>query len=61
LGARSSVVAGLLAGSWLAEYGGQTPNGHFARFLDDVLLSAPSILIGLFVYELLARPFRIPL
>jgi phosphate transport system permease protein len=53
-----SVIVGLLAGTWLAEYGGQTPYGHAVRFLNDVLLSAPSILIGLFVYELLVRPFH---
>lgn len=53
-----SVVVGLLAGTWLAEYGGNTPYGHFVRFLNDVLLSAPSILVGLFVYELLVRPFH---
>ncbi len=47
---------GLLAGTWLAEVG----RGRLAdavRFVNDVLLSAPSILIGLFVYELLVRPF----
>jgi phosphate transport system permease protein len=47
---------GLLAGTWLAEMG----RGRFAdavRFVNDVLLSAPSILIGLFVYELLVKPF----
>ncbi len=53
-----SIFVGLLAGTWLAEYGGQTPYGHVVRFLNDVLLSAPSILIGLFVYELLVRPFH---
>jgi phosphate transport system permease protein len=53
-----SVTIGLLAGTWLAEYGGKTPYGHVVRFLNDVLLSAPSILIGLFVYELLVRPFH---
>jgi len=48
-----AIVVGVLAGTWLAEYGGQTPYGHAVRFLNDVLLSAPSILIGLFVYELM--------
>jgi phosphate transport system permease protein len=46
-------VVGILAGTWLAEIGGDTTYGHIVRFLNDVLLSAPSILIGLFVYELL--------
>ncbi|BBF81679.1 phosphate ABC transporter permease PstA [Asticcacaulis excentricus] len=45
-----AVVIGVLAGTWLAEIGGNTPYGHVVRFLNDVLLSAPSILIGLFVY-----------
>ena len=53
-----ALVIGVLAGTWLAEYGGNTPYGHVVRFLNDVLLSAPSILVGLFVYELLVRPFH---
>ncbi len=53
-----ALVVGILAGTWLAEYGGNTPYGHAVRFLNDVLLSAPSILVGLFVYELLVRPFH---
>ncbi len=53
-----AIVIGILAGTWLAEYGGQTPYGHAVRFLNDVLLSAPSILVGLFVYELLVKPFH---
>lgn len=53
-----AVVVGILAGTWLAEYGGNTLYGHVVRFLNDVLLSAPSILIGLFVYEMLVRPFQ---
>jgi len=50
------VVVGLLAGTYLAEYGGDSPYGQAIRFLNDVLLAAPSILIGLFVYEVLVRP-----
>lgn len=53
-----ALIVGVLAGTWLAEYGGDTKYGHVVRFLNDVLLSAPSILIGLFVYELLVRPFH---
>ena len=48
-----AVVIGILAGTWLAEYGGKTTYGQVVRFLNDVLLSAPSILVGLFVYEIL--------
>ena len=51
-----ALVVGILAGTWLAEIGGDTSYGHVVRFLNDVLLSAPSILIGLFVYELLVYP-----
>jgi phosphate transport system permease protein len=53
-----SLVIGILAGTWLAEIGGDTPYGHVVRFLNDVLLAAPSILVGLFVYELLVKPFH---
>lgn len=47
---------GILAGTWLAEIGGDTPYGHAVRFLNDVLLSAPSILVGLFIYQILVYP-----
>jgi phosphate transport system permease protein len=47
---------GIMAGTWLAEIGGDTPYGHAVRFLNDVLLSAPSILVGLFVYQILVYP-----
>jgi phosphate transport system permease protein len=53
-----ALTIGVLAGTWLAEYGAGTRYGHVVRFLNDVLLSAPSILIGLFVYELLVAPFH---
>jgi phosphate transport system permease protein len=53
-----ALTVGILAGTWLAEYGAGTKYGHVVRFLNDVLLSAPSILIGLFVYELLVAPFH---
>jgi len=53
-----ALAVGILAGTWLAEIGGDTPYGHAIRFLNDVLLSAPSILIGLFVYELMVKPFH---
>ena len=53
-----AVVFGVLAGTWLAEYGGRSPYAELIRFLNDVLLSAPSILVGLFVYEILVAPFH---
>ena len=58
LGMVIAVVVGILAGTWLAEYGGDSRYGNVVRFLNDVLLSAPSILVGLFVYELLVAPFH---
>jgi phosphate transport system permease protein len=43
---------GVLAGTYLAEYGRNSRLSAAIRFINDVLLSAPSIIIGLFVYEL---------
>jgi len=53
-----ATVVGILAGTWLAEYAGKSRYGSVVRFLNDVLLSAPSILVGLFVYEILVAPFK---
>ena len=44
---------GMLAGTHLAEYGRNSRLSALIRFVNDVLLSAPSIIVGLFVYELL--------
>jgi phosphate transport system permease protein len=44
---------GILAGTHLAEYGRGTRLSTVIRFVNDVLLSAPSIIVGLFIYELL--------
>ena len=44
---------GIAAGTWLAEYGNQRKLGTTVRFVNDILLSAPSIVLGLFVYTLL--------
>jgi len=44
---------GMLAGTYLAEYGRNSRISSVIRFVNDVLLSAPSIIVGLFVYELL--------
>jgi phosphate transport system permease protein len=44
---------GMLAGTYLAEYGRNARVSVVIRFVNDVLLSAPSIIVGLFVYELL--------
>ncbi|TPI09827.1 phosphate ABC transporter permease PstA [Mesorhizobium sp. B4-1-3] len=47
---------GVLAGTYMAEYGRFSRLTTVVRFINDILLSAPSIIIGLFVYELLVRP-----
>lgn len=44
---------GILAGTFLAEYARRNWFGEVVRFINDILLSAPSIIIGLFVYELI--------
>ena len=44
---------GIMAGTYLAEYGRDRPLAFLVRFVNDILLSAPSILIGLFIYEIL--------
>jgi phosphate transport system permease protein len=44
---------GVLAGTYLAEYGRTSPISAVIRFVNDVLLSAPSIIVGLFVYEVM--------
>lgn len=43
---------GIAAGTWLAEYGNARKLGTVVRFVNDILLSAPSIVLGLFVYTL---------
>jgi phosphate transport system permease protein len=47
---------GVLAGTYLAEYGRNSRLSTVIRFINDVLLSAPSIIIGLFVYEIVVVP-----
>jgi len=49
---------GILAGVYLAEYGQKSWLGHTVRFINDILLSAPSIVIGLFIYAVVVAPFK---
>ncbi|HUI16370.1 MAG TPA: phosphate ABC transporter permease PstA [Alphaproteobacteria bacterium] len=49
---------GVLAGTYLAEYSERGKIAEATRFINDILLSAPSILIGLFVYEVAVVPSR---
>ena len=48
---------GLMVGTYLSEYSAGSALGNAVRFVSDVLLSAPSILIGLFVYQIAVLPF----
>jgi phosphate transport system permease protein len=47
---------GILAGTYLAEYGRHERISGVIRFINDILLSAPSIVIGLFIYEVMVAP-----
>ena len=49
---------GVMAGIYLAEYGQKTWLGHATRFINDILLSAPSIVIGLFIYAVVVARFK---
>nr|WP_294503411.1 phosphate ABC transporter permease PstA [uncultured Rhodopila sp.] len=57
LGAAIGTPIGLMVGTYLAEYATGSVIGNAVRFVSDVLLSAPSILIGLFIYQLAVSPF----
>jgi phosphate transport system permease protein len=47
---------GILAGTYMAEYGRHDRLTSVVRFINDILLSAPSIVIGLFIYEVMVYP-----
>jgi phosphate transport system permease protein len=51
-----STPIGMLAGTYLAEYGKKSTLAEIVRFINDILLSAPSIVVGLFIYEVLVVP-----
>ncbi len=57
IGTAIGTPVGLMVGTYLAEYARDSALGNAVRFVSDVLLSAPSILIGLFVYTILVAPF----
>lgn len=50
MGVAIGTPLGIAAGTWLAEYGNHRKLGTVVRFVNDILLSAPSIVLGLFVY-----------
>jgi phosphate transport system permease protein len=47
---------GILAGTYMAEYGRYDRLTSIVRFINDILLSAPSIVVGLFIYEIMVAP-----
>jgi len=47
---------GVLAGTYMAEYGRYSHLSSIVRFINDILLSAPSIVVGLFIYQVLVAP-----
>jgi phosphate transport system permease protein len=49
---------GVMAGVYLAEYGQRTWLGSVTRFINDILLSAPSIVVGLFIYSAVVAPMK---
>jgi phosphate transport system permease protein len=47
---------GILAGTYMAEYGRHDKLASIVRFINDILLSAPSVVVGLFIYEIVVAP-----
>ena len=58
LGVGMGAPIGILAGTYLAEYGRYSKTTPTIRFINDILLSAPSIIIGLFIYGIVVVPMR---
>ena len=58
LGVGIGAPIGILAGTYLAEYGRYSKTTPTIRFINDILLSAPSIIIGLFIYGIVVVPMR---
>ncbi len=56
VGLSIGLPVGMLAGTYLAEYGGNNRLSTVVRFINDVLLSAPSIIVGLFIYAAVVLP-----
>ena len=56
LGVVLATPIGIAAGTYLAEYANHRKIGETIRFINDILLSAPSIVLGLFVYTLIVEP-----
>lgn len=58
LGVGVGAPIGVMAGTYLAEYGRYTKTTPAIRFINDILLSAPSIIIGLFIYGIIVVPMK---
>ncbi len=56
LGTAIGTPIGILAGTYMAEYGRHDRLSSIVRFINDILLSAPSIVMGLFVYAVMVQP-----
>jgi phosphate transport system permease protein len=56
MGIAMGTPIGIMAGTWLAEYANHRRIGQAVRFVNDILLSAPSIVLGLFVYTIVVIP-----
>ncbi|HED14148.1 MAG TPA: phosphate ABC transporter permease PstA [Gammaproteobacteria bacterium] len=51
-----AVPLGVMAGTWLSEFGRDSRLGSVVRYFSDILVSAPSIVIGVFVYLIIVKP-----
>ncbi|MBF9000934.1 phosphate ABC transporter permease PstA [Vibrio nitrifigilis] len=58
LGILIAIPIGVMAGTWLAEFGKDSAIADTIRFMNGMLMSSPSILIGLFVYLIFVAPFH---
>ncbi|HEY3777904.1 MAG TPA: phosphate ABC transporter permease PstA [Rhizomicrobium sp.] len=58
LGVLAGAPIGVLAGTYLAEYGRGTRLASVIRFVNDIILSAPSIVVGLFIYQVMVVPMH---
>ena len=58
VGVAVGAPVGLMAGTYLAEYSRASKLGQAVLFVNDILLSAPSIIIGLFIYEVMVAPMQ---
>jgi len=53
-----ALIVGVLAGTWLAEFGRDSAFAEAVRFVNDILLAAPSVLVGVVIWMVLVKPFH---